>query len=138
MTLEIKNLETLTLNELRSEWANLWKTTPHKHIGRKMLINSIIAKYRDNEMPILSHQEQKLLQRKITAFKRNPRQFDNNLPKLAVGTRLVKDWKGQTHIVTITKEGYEYNRKSYTSLSKIATEIAGSRWNGWVFFGLKK
>jgi hypothetical protein len=53
------------------------------------------------------------------------------------GTRLVREWKGVEHQVTVLTDGFEYLGHPYKSLSSIAREITGTRWNGWVFFGLK-
>lgn len=54
-----------------------------------------------------------------------------------VGTRLIRDWKGIEQVVTVTVEGFEWQGRPYKSLSAIARAITGTRWNGWVFFGLK-
>ena len=53
------------------------------------------------------------------------------------GTRLVREWQGTEHCVTVRDEGFEYEGRPYKSLSAIARAITGTRWNGWVFFGLK-
>jgi Protein of unknown function (DUF2924) len=53
------------------------------------------------------------------------------------GTRLVREWQGVEHIVTVRDDGYEYRGRPYKSLSAIARTITRTRWNGWVFFGLK-
>jgi Protein of unknown function (DUF2924) len=53
------------------------------------------------------------------------------------GTRLIRDWQGVEHCVTVRDDGYEYQGCPYQSLSAIARAITGTRWNGWVFFGLK-
>ena len=53
------------------------------------------------------------------------------------GTRLIREWQGVEHTVTVMNDGYEWQGRPYKSLSAIARAIAGSRWNGWVFFGLK-
>jgi hypothetical protein len=53
------------------------------------------------------------------------------------GTRLIRDWQGIEHAVTVRDDGYEYQGRPYKSLSAIARLITGTRWNGWVFFGLK-
>jgi hypothetical protein len=53
------------------------------------------------------------------------------------GTRLIRDWQGIEHSVTVRDDGYEYQGRPYKSLSAIARLITGTRWNGWVFFGLK-
>src|SRR6266852_8853380 len=53
------------------------------------------------------------------------------------GTRLIRDWQGVEHSVTVRDDGYEYRGRPYKSLSAIARLITGTRWNGWIFFGLK-
>tara|TARA_R110002049_G_scaffold102073_1_gene247398 strand:+ start:284 stop:508 length:225 start_codon:yes stop_codon:yes gene_type:complete len=41
------------------------------------------------------------------------------------------------HLVTVTADGFDWQGRPYKSLSAIARAITGTRWNGWVFFGLK-
>ena len=53
------------------------------------------------------------------------------------GTRLLREWQAVEHIVTVTTDGFEWQGRPYKSLSAIARAITGTRWNGWVFFGLK-
>lgn len=53
------------------------------------------------------------------------------------GTRLLREWQGVEHLVTVTTDGFEWQGRPYKSLSAIARAITGTRWNGWVFFGLK-
>lgn len=53
------------------------------------------------------------------------------------GTRLIREWQGLEHCVTVLHDGYEYQGRPYKSLSAMARAITGTRWNGWVFFGLK-
>jgi hypothetical protein len=53
------------------------------------------------------------------------------------GTRLIREWQGVEHCVTVLADGYEYQGRPYKSLSSVARAITGTRWNGWVFFGLK-
>ena len=65
--------------------------------------------------------------------KRGHRDMDRPI----VGTRLIREWQGVEHCVTVRDEGYEYQGCPYKSLSSIARAITGTRWNGWVFFGLK-
>ena len=51
--------------------------------------------------------------------------------------RLIRDWQGTEHVVTVTSDGFDWQGRPYKSLSAIARAITGTRWNGWVFFGLK-
>ena len=53
------------------------------------------------------------------------------------GTRLIREWQGVEHTVTVLQDGYEWQGRPYQSLSSVARAITGTRWNGWVFFGLK-
>ena len=54
------------------------------------------------------------------------------------GTRLIREWQGVEHTVTVLDDGYEYQGRPYKSLSAIARAITGTRWNGWVFFGVRR
>lgn len=55
-----------------------------------------------------------------------------------VGTRLVREWNGVEHTVTVLRDGFEFEGRKYKSLSAIARAIAGTRWNGWRFFGIRE
>ena len=54
------------------------------------------------------------------------------------GTRLIREWQGTEHCVTVLVDGYEYQGRPYRSLSAVARAITGTRWNGWVFFGIRR
>lgn len=53
------------------------------------------------------------------------------------GTQLIREWQGIRHTVTVRPEDFEFEGRPYRSLSAIARHITGTRWNGWVFFGLR-
>jgi hypothetical protein len=53
------------------------------------------------------------------------------------GTRLVREWQGREHAVTVRDDGFEYLGRPYKSLSAVARAITGTRWNGPMFFGLR-
>ncbi|MCM8626480.1 DUF2924 domain-containing protein [Accumulibacter sp.] len=54
------------------------------------------------------------------------------------GTKLIREWQGVEHTVTVLDDGYDYQGRPYKSLSAVARAIAGTRWNGWVFFGVRR
>ncbi len=56
--------------------------------------------------------------------------------KLRVGTRLLREWKGTVEEVMVSSDGFVWRGATYRSLSQIARTITGTRWNGWVFFGV--
>ena len=63
--------------------------------------------------------------------KRDPR-----LPP--AGTVLKRVYGQRTIEVTVLERGFEYQGKLYPSLSLIAQHVTGTRWNGYLFFGLQK
>jgi hypothetical protein len=58
--------------------------------------------------------------------------------RIRPGTKLIRVWQNQTHTVTALDEGFMWQGKRYRSLSQIARSITGTRWNGLVFFGVKR
>jgi hypothetical protein len=59
---------------------------------------------------------------------------DPRLP--AVGVEIARDYKGRKIVVQVREGGFEYEGKLYKSLSAIAREVTGTKWNGFLFFGL--
>ncbi len=60
---------------------------------------------------------------------------DPRLP--AVGEEIVREYKGRTIVVRVLAGGFEYDGKIHKSLSAIARELTGTKWNGYLFFGLR-
>ena len=54
------------------------------------------------------------------------------------GTRLIREYQGTEHCVTVLADGFEYQGRPFQSLSAIARAITGTRWNGWTFFGIRR
>ena len=54
------------------------------------------------------------------------------------GTKLIREWQGVMEEVTVLAEGFEWRGRRYKSLSAVARAITGTRWNGPLFFGLRK
>jgi len=69
----------------------------------------------------------------VAKAQRPPRR---NYPRYKPGTRLIREWQGVTHEVTVEGKGYTWNGTHYRSLSHIARGITGTRWSGPRFFGL--
>ncbi len=57
-------------------------------------------------------------------------------PKLSTGTKLIRDWHGVGHSVTVLDDGFEHDGKQWQSLTAIAGHITGTKWSGPRFFGL--
>jgi hypothetical protein len=59
---------------------------------------------------------------------------DSRLP--AAGALLTRRVGDRQVVVKVLRDGFEYESRRYRSLSAIAREVTGTRWNGLLFFGL--
>lgn len=134
----LKELQHLPLEELRQRWTTAWGKEPHKRIGRTMLERSLVYKTRQQQGRGLTPEQQVQLGKLMKEYKRNPARFDERSDSLKPGTKLIRTHNGKKHSVLVKATGFEYEGQTYGSLSKIANDITGKRWNGWVFFGIKK
>ena len=128
----------LTTIELRQKWAKVWGIKPHRYIRREMLEKSLAFKLREQAGNGLTPEQQRRLDNLIAQYRRDPEFFNQKQAAIKPGTRLVRVWKGSKYSVLALQDGFEYGDRQFTSLSEIAFTITGTRWNGWVFFGLKK
>ncbi len=128
----------LPLEELRREWAECWGIQPNAQIGRQMLERSLQYKQRQLRGAGLSAEQQKRLDNLVAQYKRDPESFDQGPAGLKPGTKLVRSFRAEKHVVLVKATSFEYRQQHYNSLSEVAFAITGTRWNGWVFFGIKK
>lgn len=70
-------------------------------------------------------------------FEENSDSAVPSAPQIRPGTRLVRQWRDQVHLVNVEANFYEYQGGRYKSLSEIARLITGTRWSGPLFFGIK-
>lgn len=127
----------LSLPELRQRWAEMWELSPPPKISRTMLEKSLVFKLKERAGFGLTQEQQKRLDGLVRAYKRAPMPSMKEV-SIKPGTRLVRTWKGQRHSVIVKENGFDYQGRMFNSLSEVAAAITGTRWNGWVFFGLKK
>jgi len=65
---------------------------------------------------------------------RTRRPKDSRMP--GAGTLLTRRVGDRQIVVKVLSEGFEFESRRYRSLSAIAREVTGTRWNGLLFFGL--
>lgn len=130
-------INSLSTTELRKYWASAWQLKPHQEMSRALLIKSLFHKIREANGQGLTSDQKARLDQLVKAYRKSSVPGVRRQSSLKSGTQIVREWKGARHVVTIENNLYEYNKKKYKSLSAIASEITGTRWNGWVFFGIK-
>lgn len=123
---------------LKDRWRELFDTEPPAY-NRRFLENRLA--YRIQELAYGGLSRQTLDRLKAMAKQygdQNPTERKARpMPRPIAGTRLIREWQGIEHCVTVRAEDFEYLGRPYKSLSSVAREITGTKWNGWVFFGLK-
>ena len=144
---EMIETQKMPLAKLRERWRQLFNSEPPRY-GRRFMAERLIHRLQELQQGGLSEKAQQKMKEVLAeaglddlgwrSAKRKSK--DNAKPSLLAGTKLVKEWHGQRHEVMVLPKGFEYQRRSYRSLSAIAEEITGSHWNGRAFFsvGAKK
>jgi hypothetical protein len=129
-------LSEVTIFELRGEWRRLHRMPPPMRLSRDLLIRAITYKLQERAYGGLS----KATARKLEQAAAGPPSHGSVTPTPSVslrpGTRLVREWRGVTHMVLIHADGIEW--RGHRSLSVVARKITGARWSGPRFFGLRR
>jgi len=133
----ISALKSTPTADLKAQWRELFGTEPPPFNRR--YLESRLA-YRIQELAYGGLKPETVARLKALAEDLDggdPRKRRRVLDRPIAGTRLIREWQGIEHTVTVRDDGFEYEGRPYQSLSAIARAITGTRWNGWVFFGLK-
>lgn len=125
------------IQELRQKWAELFFALPPTAFGPDLLRRSIAQKLQEDAFGKLSSSVRRELDRIISAMERAPDGRIVPPRRIKPGCVLVRDWKGKSHRVSVLDQGFGYDGATYSSLSEIARQITGTRWNGPRFFGLR-
>lgn len=129
---KIDQLKAMNLAELRAEWRRLFGDAVPR-LSAEMTRRALAYRLQENQLGGLT-----------TSVRRRLQTFDTeandgtkpSVSETAPGTRLLREWNGRTYSVLATPTGYEYDGRTYRSLSAIACDITGARWSGPRFFGL--
>jgi hypothetical protein len=134
---ELDRLPRTPIADLRKRYRELFRTEPPKAFGPDLLRRSIAHQIQEKAHGGLPGPTRRLLDQLVKAALAKPNGRLELPRRIKLGSELVRTWKGRTHRVTVTADGFAYEGDKYASLSEIATEITGTRWNGPRFFGLR-
>jgi hypothetical protein len=131
-------LKTLPIPQLKQQWRDLFETEPPPY-NRRFLEHRLA--YRIQELAYGGLKPETIKRLKAIAQDRGggdpARRRRPAKDRPIAGTRLIREYQGVEHSVTVRNEDFEYQGRPYKSLSAIARTVTGTRWNGLVFFGLK-
>jgi Protein of unknown function (DUF2924) len=131
-------LKTSRTIDLKQQWRELFGTEPPPYNRR--FLESRLA-YRIQELAYGGLKPETIARLEALAEDldgdpdRRRRRAGQDRP--IAGTRLIREWQGVEHCVTVRDDDFDYQGRPYKSLSAVARAITGTRWNGLIFFGLK-
>ena len=132
-------LKTTPTSGLKAQWRDLFDSEPPP-FNRRYLESRLAYRIQELAHGGLKPETVRRLERlgeELDGGDRKKRRIRADAMPIT-GTRLIREWQGVEHVVTVTSDGFEWQGRPYRSLSAIARAITGTRWNGWVFFGLKR
>lgn len=135
---DIDGLGDLAIEDVRDLFANLYGTATPPRLGKDLMIRAIAYRIQEQAQGGLTPAPRRRISKLSRELAETGRITVENGPSIKPGTRLIREWQGNTHEVTVTDDGYLYRDRPYRSLSRIAREITGTRWSGPTFFGLTK
>ena len=134
----IVDLQSQSRGDLVGLFTKLYGTTPPKRTRHDLLVRAI--SFRLQEKAYGGHSAG--VRRRLRSLAEELRQTGTIEIKgttlVKPGTRLMREWQGAIHEVTVGDDGFVYRDDRYRSLSQIARTITGTRWSGPAFFGLNQ
>jgi Protein of unknown function (DUF2924) len=135
---ELDRLPGMRIVDLRNRYRELFRAQPPKAFGPDLLRRSIAYRIQERAYGGLSREHQRLLDQLIKAARAKPNGRLELPRRIKPGSELVRTWNRHTYRVVVLEGGFAYEGRTYTSLSEIASEITGTKWNGPRFFGLRR
>jgi Protein of unknown function (DUF2924) len=134
---ELDRLAAMPIAQLRVRYREVFLTDPPKAFGPDLLRRSIAHRIQEKAYGGLSSATRRLLDQLVKAAMTKPNGRLELPRRIKPGSELVRSWKGKTYRVMVMADGFAHDGRSFTSLSEIASEITGTKWNGPRFFGLR-
>ena len=135
---QVVSLPSLPMADIKALWEQLFGSAPTTH-NRQFLERRLAYRLQEDAFrkvdPGLLERNRLRIESLIETGKNARRERDY---RPVAGTVLTREYRGVVHRVVATADGqYDFEGRSYPSLSMIAREITGTRWSGPLFFGLK-
>jgi hypothetical protein len=124
----------------RTAMFDLWKehfgASPRTQLRRDLMIPILAYRIQERAFGSLKTGTRTRLRQLAEGFANNSKNIVSPKRTLKPGTRLIREWRNEVHLVHVGNKGYEYKGGRYKSLSQIARLITGTRWSGPLFFGI--
>lgn len=133
----LEELAELTPEALKRLWHGIVGTPPPPYFRRDIMVRTLAYRIQAQQHGDLSARLQREMRTLALGEQRTGRSKRSAAIAYAPGARLLRTWRGVLHEVTVRAEGYEWRGDIYSSLSRVAFEITGTKWNGLRFFGVR-
>lgn len=131
-------MQALSKDELGVEWRKYFKGKPPPRARTEFLRGHVAWKQQAKQHGGLKRATNTQIRNLVKQLRAGIDLTPEKELTIKPGTRLIRQYKGEKHEVTVTESGFRYHEQDFTSLSTIARHITGTNWNGRVFFGVKK
>ena len=118
------------------QWTGV-EPEPPRAFGPDLLRRSIAHRIQERAFGGLSREHQRLLDQLVKAARTKPNGRIELPKRIKPGSELVRTWNRRTYRVVVMEKGFAWEGRTFSSLSEIAFEITGTKWNGPRFFGLR-
>jgi len=139
---QIAQIQKLPLEALRERWRMLFGAEPPAY-SRSFMARRLIYRLQEIQHGGLSHEANERIrdiaaQHHLDEMGTPPRRTSHRQGTPVIGTRLIREWNGGRYEVTVVPGGFEFDGRTYRSLTAITKVITGTHWNGPAFFGLRR
>jgi hypothetical protein len=134
---QVDALKDLSLHDLRTHFEQVYGRPHPPYLRCDLLRKAVAYKIQEDAQGGPNAALRDRLEKLGAELRRDGKIKVRRVPGIKPGTTLLREWQGETHKVTVTKDGFYYRETCYRSLSVIARLITGTRWSGPTFFGVK-
>ena len=125
---ELAGIAAMNIIELRKLWREREGREAPRGFSKDLIARALAYAIQEEQLGGLSPELKKLLS--------NPEAEPPR--RIKAGSVIVREYAGVRHEVFVVEGGFSWQGRTYPSLSSIAKEITGTRWNGWRFFGVRE
>lgn len=133
---ELDRLEAMKMDELRSAWRTLYQEEPPAFRAGDLMRRALANKLQEDDLG-RDRDLEKSIEKLVRGYRRGER-YSGPKSSFKAGVLLTREHCGVTHHVEVLADGFRWNGQDWKSLSQIARQITGVRWNGPRFFGLRE
>ena len=139
LDIEIAGLRDLDVDALRARWRTVFRRKAPPRLSRHLLFRILAYRLQADHLGDLAPDIRRVLEQSPSTGGLTQLAADLNgiRPGLKPGTVLTREWDGHLQHVMVLADGFSWKGNTYPSLSKVASAITGTRWNGPRFFGLR-